>query len=187
MTDRACRTSSRRSITTTISRRSGESIGVDRPPPSRSRLQASGFDALGALGRSRFFTNDTGARVAVLLTDGESRGFAPGSVAAALRAAHVRLIVVRFWRAGERIAGDNVYRADPASATAVGALARSLRAKTFEESELGDAARAVERALGPAERPLPPKAASTSRPLAPYAMLAALLPLGFLLWRRNVR
>ena len=164
-----------------------ESIGIDRPPPSRSRLQASGFDALGALGRSRFFTNDTGARVAVLLTDGESRAFAPGSVAAALRAAHVRrhhraLLARR--RADRR---RHVYRADPASATAVGALARSLRAKTFEESELGDAARAVERALGPAERPLPPKAASTSRPLAPYAMLAALLPLGFLLWRRNVR
>jgi hypothetical protein len=31
-----------------------------------------------------------------------------------------------------------------------------------------------------------PKGASTARPLAPYAMLAALLPLGLLVWRRNI-
>ena len=164
-----------------------ESMGIDRPPPGRVRVQASGFDALAVLGRSRFFTNDTGARVVVLLTDGESRSFAPQSVASALRDARVRVVIVRFWRGGERIAGDAVYHSDPSSGAAVASLARALRAPVFEESQLGDAVRAVDRALGAEERPLPPQAASTARPLAPFAMLAALLPLGFLLWRRNVR
>jgi von Willebrand factor type A domain len=163
-----------------------ESMGIERPPPARVRQQASGLDALAAIGSAHFFTNVTGARVALLLTDGESRGFSAADIARALNGARIKVVIVRYWRAGERIAGDPIYRPDPASAVDLHTLAHELHAPVLEESETDDVVRAVERALGRGERPRPPSASSTSRPLAPYAMGAALLPLGFLLWRRNV-
>jgi hypothetical protein len=164
-----------------------DAIGVDRPPPAKRRERASGFDALAALGAARFFTNTEGARVVVLLTDGETRPFDAGAVARALGRARVHLVIVRFWKAGERIAGDPVYRADPASAIGARAVATGLGAESFDESDVGGALTAVRRALGEPQRVVPPRSATTSRPLAPYAMLAALLPLGFLVWRRNIR
>jgi hypothetical protein len=164
-----------------------ESLGIERPPPSRVRSRASGFDALSALGSARFFTNTEGARVALVITDGESRAFGAGGVARALGRAHVAVVIVRVWRDGERIAGDPVYRSDPASRVDVQVLANALRAKVFDEREVGGAVYAITQALGAGERRQPPKASATARPLAPYATLAALLPLGLLLWRRNVR
>jgi len=164
-----------------------QAMGIDKPPPSKARRQASSFDALAALGSARFFTNKRGPRVAVLLTDGESRPFDPDAVARALSRASVKLVIVRFWNAAERIAGDPVYRADTASAIQAQAVATRMHSGTFDEQHLGDAVRAVRRALGSERRKLPPRAASTSRPLAPFAMLGALLPLGLLVWRRNLR
>jgi Ca-activated chloride channel family protein len=164
-----------------------ESLGIERPPPARVRSRASGFDALAALGSARFFTNSEGARVALVLTDGESRAFGAGGVARALARAHVAVVLVRFWRDGERIAGDSIYRADPASELDVQVLGSALRARVFGEGDAGGAVEAVSRALGGDERRQPPKASATARPLAPYATLGALLPLGLLLWRRNVR
>jgi hypothetical protein len=164
-----------------------QAMGIDKPPPSKARRQASSFDALAAVGSAQFFTNKLGARVAVLLTDGESRPFDPGEVARALERARVKLVIVRFWNAAERIAGDPVYRADTSSAIQAEAVATRMHSRTFDEHDLGDAVRAIRRALGDEQQKLPPRATSTSRPLAPFAMVAALLPLGLLVWRRNVR
>jgi hypothetical protein len=164
-----------------------QAMGVDRPPPSKARRQASSFDALAAIGSARFFTNTLGPRVAVLLTDGESRPFDPAEVARALERARVKLVIVRFWNAAERIAGDPVYRADTSSAIQAQAVATQMHSGTYDEAHLGDAVGAVRRALGDGQQRLPPRATSTSRPLAPFAMLAALLPLSLLVWRRNVR
>jgi hypothetical protein len=164
-----------------------QAMGVDRPPPSKARRQASSFDALAALGSARFFTNTVGARVAVLLTDGESRPFDPGAVARALTRAHVGMVIVRFWNAAERIRGDPVYRADTSSALQAEAVASQMHSRTYDEEDLDDAVRAVRHALGNGQQRLPPRATSTSRPLAPFAMLVALLPLSLLVWRRNIR
>ena len=65
-------------------------------------------------------------------------------------------------------------------------LANQLHTRVYGESDTGDIVRAVKRDLGGGE--LPGLATdATARPLAPYAMIAALVPLGLLLWRRNVR
>jgi hypothetical protein len=163
-----------------------QALGIDRPPPSKARRQASTYGALSVLGSARFFANTKGPRVAVLLTDGETREFDPGAVARALTHARVKLVIVRFWKAGERIAGDPVYRADQASAIQAQAIATQMQVPTFDEDHLGDALRAVRGALGNQQRRMPPRATSTSRPLAPFAMMAALVPLGLLVWRRNL-
>ena len=161
-------------------------IGVDRPPPSRLYVEATGFDALSSLATGHFFRPGRGARVAVLLTDGESRSFAAEDVASALARRHVRLFLVRFWGAGDRIAGDDVYRPDPASAAELRAFADALHSRVYDEHELGAATAAIRSALGPPRPVPPPPGATTARPLAPYAMLAALLPLGLLVWRRDI-
>jgi hypothetical protein len=164
-----------------------ESVGVDRPPPARARRQSTSFDALVALGNARFFSRGPGERVALVLTDGESRSFDAASVARAFESARVHPVFVRFWKAGERIAGDAAYHADPAGAAELQAFADTLRAPVFDEDRTADAIRAVDRALGPAMQLRPPSATSTATPLAPYAAILALVPLGFLLWRRNAR
>jgi von Willebrand factor type A domain len=160
-------------------------LGIDRPPPSRLYREATGFDSLGALANARFFAAG-GPRVAVMLTDGESRSFAAVQLARSLARAHVTLVLVRFWQAGERIAGDSVYRADPSSAVALDAFAAAMGSRVYDERHLEDAIAAVRRALGPARPVPPPKGAASARPLAPYAMLAALLPLAALVYRRNI-
>jgi von Willebrand factor type A domain len=164
-----------------------ESMGVDKPPPARIRRQASGFDALTALATSRFFTNTIGRRVAILLTDGESREFNAGELHKQFAQRGIGLVVVRFWNPGERIAGDAVYRADPSSLAAAQTLAVATGGRVYEENELDAAATRVRALLGRQQARKPPKGAVAARPLAPYAMAAALVPLGLLLWRRNVR
>ena len=66
------------------------------------------------------------------------------------------------------------------------AVATRMHSRSFDEHDVGDAVRAIRRALGNEQQKLPPRATSTSRPLAPFAMVAALLPLGLLVWRRNI-
>src|SRR5439155_13056041 len=71
-------------------------LGIDRPPPSRLYKEASGFDSLGALATARFFAAG-GPRVAVMLTDGESRSFAAGQLARTLAPPPGPPVPVRFW------------------------------------------------------------------------------------------
>lgn len=158
-------------------------IGIDRPPPSRHARLASGFDDLAALGTNRFFVGP-GARVALVLTDGESRAFDAGAVAHALAGARVRVVLVRFWRPGERIAGDSVYRADAASLRDMRGLGAALGVRTYDESELGAALAAAKAALGSGGKARAERSVGGAKPVAPYLLLAAFLPLGALVARR---
>jgi von Willebrand factor type A domain len=164
-----------------------EAVGVDRPPPGRPRRQASGFDALSVLGSARFFSGGQGSRVVVVLTDGETRAVDAASLASAFGRARIYPVFVQFWKSDERIAGDAAYRPDAAAAAEMQALATRLRAPVFREERTAEAIDAVDRALGPGRSARPRDAASTTTPLAPYAMIAALVPLALLIWRRNVR
>jgi hypothetical protein len=122
----------------------------------------------------------------VLLTDGESAPFDEAWESHWLQRAHIGLLVVRFWRADERIAGTT-YRADPSAAAAVDRLARAVSGRpSFREDELGAAASAARHLLGTG---LADPAASREhvRPLASYAVAAAALPLAFLLLGRRLR
>jgi hypothetical protein len=61
-----------------------------------------------------------------------------------------------------------------------------MHSRLYDEGHISDAIAAVRRALGRARPVQPPKGAVSGRPLAPYAMLAALLPLAALVYRRNI-
>jgi len=165
-------------------------MGVDRPPPlQRSGRVASTFDALRGLPTRNFFAPQATKRVVVFLTDGESRVFNAQRMRAAFRTKGTRLVVVRFWAAGERVFRENgapelQYSADPAGGETVRLLARAAGGRTFEEDEIDDAIRTTRELVGEG-RPQPVGEDASRTSLAPYLFLSAFVPLGFLLWRRN--
>jgi hypothetical protein len=165
-------------------------MGVDRPPPlQRSNRVASTFDALRGIPTRNFFAPQATKRLVVFLTDGESRAYGERRMRAAFRVQNTGLFVVRFWQDGERVfrangAPESQYQADPASAQAVRALARTAGGRAFDEDELDEVVAAVREFVG--EGTATPVGEDTSRTsLAPYLFLSAFVPLGFLLWRRN--
>jgi hypothetical protein len=166
-------------------------VGIERPPPDRSgRGRATSLRALAAVGTRNFFSPGARKRVAVVLTDGESRSVAVGPLAAALAQGNVTLLLVHVWDVEERIFGANgspipEYLADPDTPGFVSSLANAVGARVFGEDDAGRVAQGVRSAIG--SGPLGPSGRELqSLELAPYAVLGAFLPLAFLVWRRNL-
>src|SRR5262249_55601254 len=105
-----------------------QAVSVDNPPPETDAATATTLAALGALGRQSFFEPRQRHRVAIVLTDGESRTFDPSPTAVALRG--VTLVFVRIGSTSEQIfdaAGhaDTAYHPDATSGESLAALARA--------------------------------------------------------------
>jgi von Willebrand factor type A domain len=168
------------------------SIGINRPPPSSaSDIRTTDFGALSALANQNFFARPVRHRVVIVLTDGETIPV----TATYLRDLYdigpdIRTIFVRFWSSTERVYRKNgkpepQYRPDPASGRVLQSIASTMGARLFSEHELGAAIRMERRDVG---RGVRVKVEARKKPvaLAPYSVLAALVPLGFIFWRRNV-
>jgi hypothetical protein len=166
-----------------------ESVGVDRPPPKGFADRATTFAALDTLAGTNFFSPGTRHRLVVLLTDGETAPYFAGDLRQALsEGPRTSFVIVRFWRAGERVfsAGrlDPGYRPDPSSGEAVRELATVLDGRAFDENEVGKAIAAARRAIG--HGPLTRIGVDIHViALARWVALAALLPLAFLLRSRT--
>jgi hypothetical protein len=180
-------TVSRDAFATTVMR----TMGVDRPPPlQRSNRVASTFDALRGLPTRNFFGPQATKRIVVLLTDGESRIFSERRLRAAFNTKDTHLVVVRFSDANERVfkangAPEAQYAVDPASGETVRTLARAAGGRAFDEDDLSGAIAATRELVGEG-KPRPVGEDSSRTSLAPYLFLTAFVPLGFLLWRRNL-
>jgi hypothetical protein len=180
-------TVSRDAFATTVMR----TMGVDRPPPlQRSNRVASTFDALRGLPTRNFFGPQATKRIVVLLTDGESRIFSERRLGAAFNTKDTHLVVVRFSAANERVfkangAPEAQYAVDPASGETVRTLARAAGGRAFDEDDLSSAIAATRELVGEG-KPRPVGEDSSRTSLAPYLFLTAFVPLGFLLWRRNL-
>jgi hypothetical protein len=166
-------------------------IEIDSPPPvSASPTTSSSLTALGSLGTDGFYSPTAQRRIAVVLTDGESRPFAEHDVALLLRGRHpVKLVLVHVWQPGEEVftAGrpESRYQQDTTSGAVLASLAKDARGRAFEENRLGDAAGAVRHfaGAGPTVTEREPRGKTA---LAPYLALGAVVPLGLLLLRRAV-
>jgi hypothetical protein len=159
-----------------------QAVQVDQPPPATSAVNATNLGALGALGTQNFFTPSAKHRVAIVLTDGESRPFDQQQTARALEhAPGVTPIFIRIASHGELVYGagghpEAGYRPDPSSAETVADLAHAAGGRSFSEGQLGAAAAAVRKAIG--RGPVRREGLTVSTlALAPYAALAALVPL----------
>jgi hypothetical protein len=181
-------TSDESTFTTTLD----QALGVERPPPDRSDVaEITTFDPLAVLQRQNFYSARARHRVAVVFTDGETPSLPPPSVFAELRVAPpVHLVFVHVARPGERVYDANAipeaaYRSDPKSGVKLAQIASDAGGKAYSEDDLGKVEAAVKQAVGRG----PDVTVATRRravALAPWAVLASLVPLAFVLGRRNV-
>ena len=152
--------------------------GIQRPLPAVDLdRRVTRFDALGQASGHAFFSPQARRRIVVVLSDAETQPFDAAAVLRQLRRHGATPVVVRFWRADERI-----LRADGTPedyrAGQPGEL-RRLRAagwSAYPEGSLGAVAGGIERMLGPGStRRAGYLAQRTS--IAPALALAALVPL----------
>ena len=164
------------------------SIGVDRPPPVASALTVTTFDALAAL--RGYFTPGRRHRFLVILSDGESSDFSASLLRARLRRAPgMQIVLLRFGSSNERVFGraglpETDYRPESTAQT-IRRFVQATDGHVVDEGRLGQAETAVKEGVerGPRVRI---GMASTTTQLAPFFVLAAFVPLGFLLWQRNL-
>ncbi len=164
-------------------------LGIERPPPDRSGGRVTALGALSALATNNFFGEGSRRRLVVVLTDGESLPVDVGTVRARLFRGRIVPFFVHVWGPDERVftPGGAVerYRPDPGSGPLLDDLAAALGGRVFTESESQALAAAARVALG--SGPTGPQGRElSSQQLAPYLVAALLLPLGLLLWRRNL-
>jgi hypothetical protein len=166
-------------------------VAIERPPPDDTEAAlVTTLDALAPLASHNFFSPESRRRVAIVLTDGESRPVAPATIRALTGEPPVRLVIVRFWSENERIfrAGggiDATYETDPESGQRLAAFADAAEAQVFDESDVGAAARAARRLLGTGPKVQQGHEVS-AKPLTAWVIGLAFLPLVYLLWRRNL-
>jgi hypothetical protein len=165
-----------------------QSLAVNEPPPSQLyKNRATTFDALIPLLGSRFYTEGVQRRLLIVYTDGESAKISTLFTLSLKR--RVTPIFIHVWQPRERIynngRADAHYVADPSSAAALAAVARITDARVFSEVDAAGVVRAARAAVGRASTRTRINAYARVA-LAPWFVLAGIVPLGFLLWRRNV-
>jgi hypothetical protein len=166
-----------------------DAVGVERPPPAGQGPLATDFSAIGNIGPYNYFNPQTQKRLLVVFSDGESKPFDDVSLQSQLRQHHVRVLFVHVWNSGERIflrqnRPDPAYRPDTDSNRLAEHVADAGNGEVLGEDAgaLTAAAKSVI-GTGPATRL---REQRTRVSLAPFVALAALVPLGFVLLRRNL-
>jgi len=128
-------------------------------------------------------------RVLVVFTDGESVPVANARLAKVFLAhPAIETVFVHLWHPDERVFDRGVpepqYLPDPSARSILERLAKSTGGSVYTESDLEAATWKTRKLLG--SGPTVARGESSGRTaLAPYLVLAAFLPLGLLLWRRD--
>ncbi len=165
------------------------SLGIDRPTSSfpYGNINATKLGTLGDLVVGRYFPETAKRRVMVVFTDGETRTDDLSTLPSLFGDAHVKAFFFRYWRPQERIYDargqlNTAYAPDPTTQSIVPTLARVLSTLVFAPGQTAAAAAAIRATIG--------KGPTTTRGreldsvlLTPYVLLAALVPLLFLLAR----
>ena len=170
-----------------------ESLAVDRPTMSLAYGDSLGtkIGALADLVTGNYFEDAAKKRVVVVFTDGETLKERLSTLPARFKDGHLRVFFFHYWRPDQRVynaAGQIIpaYLPDPNTTAVLDGLARSTSSTVFKPGQVGQAAAAVRAVIGKG----PTRARGrelNSFLLAPYVLLFALVPLGFLLFRRNFR
>lgn len=166
------------------------SIGVDQPQSDQANnRQATDLGVTRFIASGNFFRGAR-HRVLVVFTDAQTKRYDVGRLTGAFAGREVATILVRFWRERELVYGpdgvEQAYVPDPAGAAAAAErYAQLVKGKTFEEDELDAAIQAARSELG-SEGAITPVRTVDIQPLGPFVLLAALLPLSFLIVRRNL-
>jgi hypothetical protein len=158
-------------------------VRIESPPPQGSSVRATTYNALGAITSGNNFAPSASRRIVVLLTDGESNSVQSGALASRLATYRgYRLVALRFWRSDESVFGaggkpESAYRPDASSRATLRDLAAAVGGRSFDESQIGQAAAYLRTAAGTGPT-LRVAGTNESRiPLAPYIALFGLLVL----------
>jgi len=165
-------------------------IGVERPPPGGYERVGTAFEALATVKNANFFDASATKRLLIVLSDGESRPTALRRLASSLAGPpRITPLFVQVWKPTERVYLDGVpdpgYVADPGSTAALQRIAAATHGAVYAEDDVDGVVAKARAVLGngnTAARTI----GSRRIALAPWILVTALLPLGFLLWRRNV-
>jgi hypothetical protein len=166
-------------------------MGIERPPPLdgfSTRITTLG--SIARIASDNFFSPAATKRLIVVFTDGETKPFADASLGTIFRQPPgVRPIFVRIWNAHERVwngsQDDPLYRPDPLSALYIRQLAATSGGVAVDSNDFGRLVAAARADLGRG-RTAVLRRERRRLVLAPYLAGVAFLPLGFLLYRRNL-
>jgi len=166
-----------------------DAIGIERPPPSGTEDLATDYSSLGDVGTNNFYGAGAAKRVLVIFSDGESKYFDDALLKKDFDKGNVHVLFVHLWGPDEKIylGPNNVdpgYRPDPQSNQAVQRIAASGGGEVLGEDP-GALVSRTKGFLGTGPQ-TSIREQRTRVSLGPYVALMALLPLGFVLLRRNV-
>jgi hypothetical protein len=168
-------------------------VGIEKPPPASFNVTATTLGALTALTNRNFYTREVEHRVVIVFTDAESQPFAADSIGRVFqRPPRVHTVFIRYGNLEERVftldgGTESGYRPHPEAPAVARALAGATGGEAFEEESSSTAriAGAVRAVIGSGETEVEDDDRHEV-PLAPYSVALAFLPLGFLIWRRNL-
>lgn len=178
-------TTDRRVVATTLN----DTMAVDRPPAARFAPLATSLNGLGAVPRTNFFSPSATRRLLVVLTDGEADAVDPSLARAFRREPRTHVVFVRLWEAEERIYETGFpeagYRPNRDLGSRLDEASSLVGGRIVAEGAFAQLRAAADDVLGsgPSRRR---ELEGERLALMPYITLAALLPLAFVLWRRNV-
>ena len=167
-----------------------QSVGPDEPPPDLRygrEGRSTNLTSLGLLLTTHVYSQHLKHRLLVVFTDGEIE-----PVDSHFRSSlkhRIAPLFVHVWAPNERIftGGDQIdpnYHPDPQSGALLRQAADVTGGSVLDEHQFGSLEGAALRILGhgPSSKHI---SAYERIPLAPWFAIACILPLAFLLWRRN--
>lgn len=166
-----------------------EALGIERPPPSTSfGTNVTTLDALGVVPTLAFFTPKVTKRALVVFTDGESQPVSTLGTDFA-QTPKVDVTFVRMGNTSEQIYESGVpeggYAPDPAAGETLAAAAAAVQGRVVQEGQIAETVAAVRAALGTG--PTTARRIEGNRQaLMPWVALLTVVPLGFVLYRRNL-
>lgn len=168
-----------------------ESMGVERPGPtvSLTGTPTTTLDSLAAVARLNYFSPTARKRLLVVLTDGETRPLEQDLSTPFARRPRIKTIVVRLGAQGEEVftggVPEDAYQPLEGSGAVLHQVASQVEGRVFSEGEAGAVVATARDVLGtgPTRQRI---IEGERRALMPWVTLAAFLPLGLVLLRRNL-
>jgi hypothetical protein len=168
-----------------------KALGIERPPGLQNSTTVSSFDAVAPFPLEGYFAPAAKKRLLVILTDAESTGFNEPGVRKSFEAKpRTAVVLIRIGQSGERVFDANgqpesAYIPPPATGSTLRSFLDATHGRAFDEGHVGGAERAAREALGSGPT-VNLGTSSAGHDLAPWLVVAAAFPLGFVLRRRNL-
>lgn len=167
-----------------------EAVGIERPPPSTSfGTNVTTLDSLGVIPTLSFFGPAAKKRAVVVFTDGESQPISSVLSSDYAQTPRIDVTLIKIGDSTERIYESGVeeagYQGDPNAEATLRQAAEAVQGRVLGEGETAEAAAAVREAVGAGptqER----RIEGNRQALMPWVALVAVVPLGFVLYRRNL-